>query len=105
MNKKKVIAIAIIAVLAICGGTYGVVNHNNEVQAQQKQEALIKKEKENLESAKSAVDQAYETRDSKHIEVAKKAIDKLSNNQKDDKTNLSERMDKLDSLLKQLTLV
>ncbi|MDU5337162.1 hypothetical protein ACWY2R_15900 [Enterococcus avium] len=103
MNKKKGMAIAIIAILAVCGGSYGVVHHNNEVQAQQKQEALIKKEKENLESAKSAVDQAYKTRDSKDIEAANKAIDKLSNSQKEEKAKLSKRMTTLDGLLKQLS--
>lgn len=102
MNKKKKIILAITAILAVCVGSYGVVRHNNEVQAQQKQEALIKKEKTNLESASSAVNLAYETRDSKDIETANEAIDKLSNNQKEDKTELSKKMSKLDSLLKQL---
>lgn len=103
MNKKKKIILAIIAILAVCIGSYGVVRHNNEVQAQQKQEALIKKEKENLESAKSAVDQTYKTRDSKDIEATNKAIDKLSNSQKEEKVKLSKRMRKLDGLLKQLS--
>ena len=102
MNKKNVMAIVIIVILAVCGVTYGVVHHKNEVQAQQKQEALIKKERESFKSANSAVDQAYNTRDSKDIEAANKAIDKLSNNQKEDKKNLAERLNTLDSLLKQL---
>lgn len=95
--------IAIIAILAVCGGTYGFVHHNNVVQAQQKQEALIKKERESFKSAKSAVDQAYKTRDSKDIEAANKAIDKLSNSQKEDTAKLSKRMNKLDNLIKQLS--
>ncbi|MGM0112526.1 hypothetical protein [Enterococcus sp. DIV0187] len=107
MNTKKKIMLATL-VLIICGGgisTNSIIQHNEKVHAQemaqQKHEDQIKKEKADFKTAKAAVDTAYESRDSKDIELATRAIEQLSDNQKEEKETLTTKINKLNSFIKQ----
>lgn len=101
MTKRRVITIIMVAIICALG-VLGVVHHNNQVQAQQVAEAKIKLEKDNLKAAETAVELAYKTRGEKDIQSANQLIEKLNNNQKDDKTKLVDKMTKLAGYLAQI---
>lgn len=106
MKKKYITIIVIVLVLIGAGATFGIIHDNNEVKAEQlekqEHEEQIEIEKDNLKTAETAIDKAYETRSDKDIEAAKTAIDKLSDNQKEDKTKLNDKITKLNNFLKQI---
>lgn len=111
MNKKilALITVIFITALVIGVGMYRVAQRDNKVQAdraaQQKLDAQVENERKALETAKAAVDTAYKTRLDKDINTANDAIKKLNENQKAEKTQLTARMTKLASLLKQIAAV
>ena len=112
MNKKIVVLImvtTVITALVICGGMYRDAQRNNQVEAdrvaQQKLDERIEKEKETLQTAEAAVNTAYETRSDKDIDTANEAIKKLTENQKAEKTKLTDKMTKLAGFLKQISAV
>lgn len=109
MNKKILVLImvtTVITALVICAGIYRDAQRNNKVEAdrvaQQKLDARIEKEKETLETAEAAVNTAYKTRLDKDIDRANEAIKKLNENQKAEKTKLTDKMTKLSGFLKQI---
>jgi hypothetical protein len=95
-NKKKMMIGAAVAVVLVGGGTtYGVISHNNAVQAAQVQAS---KEAKALTNAKSAVSTAYKTR---VVEPAYKAIDGLYADQSKDYKFLSNKMTTLEGYINQ----
>ncbi|MBO0421379.1 hypothetical protein [Enterococcus plantarum] len=107
MNKKKIILTVLF--LIVCGGgttAYSIIQHNEKVHAQeiaqQKLEVQLKKEKDALKTAEIAVEIAYQSRETKDIELANQAIEKLSNNQSKDKETLTTKITKLNSFIKQI---
>lgn len=112
MNKKIVVLImvtTVITALVICGGMYRDAQRNNKVEAdrvaQQKLDERIEKEKETLQTAEAAVNTAYKSRSDKDIDTANEAIKKLTENQKAEKTKLTDKMTKLVGFLKQISAV
>lgn len=112
MNKKIVVLImvtTVITALVICGGIYRDAQRNNKVEAdriaQQKLDERIEKEKETLQTAEAAVNTAYKSRSDKDIDTANEAIKKLTENQKAEKTKLTDKMTKLAGFLKQISAV
>lgn len=104
-----IIVTTVITALVICGGMYRDAQRNNKVEAdriaQQKLDARIEKEKAALETAEAAVNTSYKTRLDKDIDTANEAIKKLTENQKAEKTKLTDKMTKLAGFLKQISAV
>ncbi|HDT9276032.1 TPA: hypothetical protein RF512_000608 [Listeria monocytogenes] len=102
--KKKTMIIAISTIL-IVGISFGVI-HQQKVEAeriaQEEQDAKQKKDKDALDKAKTAVEEAYQTRKEENVKVAETAISNLSDNQKEDKKSLTDKLTKLIELLNQL---
>jgi len=105
--KKRTLTVAIIVLIIIAGGAFGIIHHNNEVQAEKiaKQKEQIQKEKDILENAKLATVKAYESREKNDIDTANEAINKLADRQKENKSELNDKMIKLEAFLKQITNV
>ena len=102
--KKKTVIIAIATILVV-GISFGVIHYQKveaERIAQEEQDAKLEKEKEDLDKAKKSVDEAYKMRKEEDIKTAETAVSKLSNNQKEDKKSLTDKLTKLIELLSQL---
>lgn len=104
MTKKKII-LAILVLIICVGGitTYSISRHNEKVRAQEvAQQKLEVQEKEALKTAETAVETAYQSRDTKDIELANQAIEKLSDNQSKDKEILTTKINELNGFIKQI---
>lgn len=103
LSKKQIIGVSVVAIIVLAGGT-GLSFHNKQVQAE-KIELAEKKEKEAYKKLTLQVDdsvkKAYDTRNTKDIEMAEIIIKKLKEqDQKDPKSKMTKLHSFLDLIKK-----